>query len=166
MPVYLYLSKNGEIKNAEVIGMYLQKILNNEITRDYKKTYEKQKEDLLKLNGYSLNNEEYINEFDDTYQNSEVIKSLGTTKDGFKKTAKILTKEQMDELYELVDKKIDEARDGILNADFDIDPKRIGFDNVSCEYCKFKDICFMKEENVKILEEVKDLNFLGGDLNA
>ena len=166
LPVYLYLSKNGEIKNAEVIGMYLQKILNNEITRDYKKTYEKQKEDLLKLNGYSLNNEEYINEFDDTYQNSEVIKSLGTTKDGFKKTAKILTKEQMDELYELVDKKIDEARDGILNADFDIDPKRIGFDNVSCEYCKFKDICFMKEENVKILEEVKDLNFLGGDLNA
>ncbi|MBQ3475573.1 MAG: PD-(D/E)XK nuclease family protein [Bacilli bacterium] len=166
LPVYLYLSKNGEIKNAEVIGMYLQKILNNEITRDYKKTYEKQKEDLLKLNGYSLNKEEYINEFDDTYQNSEVIKSLGTTKDGFKKTAKILTKEQMDELYELVDKKIDEARDGILNADFDIDPKRIGFDNVSCEYCKFKDICFMKEENVKILEEVKDLNFLGGDLNA
>ena len=72
----------------------------------------------------------------------------------------------MDELYKLVDKKIDEARDGILQADFDIDPKRIGFDNVSCEYCKFKDICFMKEDNIKILDEVKDLDFLGGDLNA
>ena len=32
--------------------------------------------------------------------------------------------------------------------------KRIGFDNVSCEYCKFKDICFMKEDNIKILGEV------------
>ena len=69
-------------------------------------------------------------------------------------------------LYNLVDKKIDEAKDKILNADFEIDPKRVGFNNVSCKYCKYKDICFMNQNNVKILEEIKDLSFLGGDDNA
>ena len=71
----------------------------------------------------------------------------------------------MDNLYKLVDKKIDEARDDILEANFEIDPKRIGFDNVSCLYCKYKDICYMNENNIKVLEEVKDLDFLGGDNN-
>ena len=49
LPVYLYLAKEGLFKNAEVIGFYLQKILNNEIIRDPKKTYEQQKEENLKL---------------------------------------------------------------------------------------------------------------------
>ena len=71
----------------------------------------------------------------------------------------------MDSLYDLVDKKIDEARDNILDANFEIDPKRIGFNNVSCEYCKYKDICFMNENNIKVLDEIKDLDFLGGDNN-
>ena len=62
--------------------------------------------------------------------------------------------------------KIDEAKDKILNTDFEIDPKRVGFNNVSCKYCKYKDICFMNQNNVKILEEIKDLSFLGGDDNA
>ena len=31
LPVYLYLAKEGLFKDAEVIGFYLQKILNNEI---------------------------------------------------------------------------------------------------------------------------------------
>jgi hypothetical protein len=38
----------------------------------------------------------------------------------------------MDKLEELVDKKIDNARDMILDADFEIDPKVIKFKNISC----------------------------------
>ena len=37
LPVYLYLAKEGLFKNAEVIGFYLQKILNNEIVERSKK---------------------------------------------------------------------------------------------------------------------------------
>ena len=166
LPVYLYLSKNSDIKNVEVVGFYLQKILNNEILKNNKKTYEKQKEDNLKLQGYSIYDEDLIRLFDRTYNQSEVIKSLGTTKDGFKSYSKLLTKNQMDELYKLVDKKIDEARDNILNANFDINPKRIGFNNVSCKYCKYKDICFMTENDVNVLDEIKDLSFLGGEIDA
>jgi hypothetical protein len=164
LPIYLYLSKNSNIK-SEVVGFYLQKILTGVPKLDSKKNINTIKEENLKLQGYSLSDEELLNEFDSSYENSEVIKSLGKTSNGFKAYSKLLTKDQMDNLYKLVDKKIDEARDNILDANFEIDPKRIGFNNVSCEYCKYKDICFMNENNIKVLDEIKDLDFLGGDNN-
>ena len=164
LPIYLYLSKNGN-PQAEVVGFYLQKILTGVPKLDPKKDIKSIKEDNLKLLGYSIYDEELINEFDSSYEKSEVIKSLEKSSNGFRSYSKLLTKEEMDNLYKLVDKKIDEARDDILEANFEIDPKRIGFDNVSCLYCKYKDICYMNENNIKVLEEVKDLDFLGGDNN-
>ena len=165
LPIYLYLVKNNNIKNSEVIGFYLQKILTG-IPKIDKKSIVEQKEDALKLQGYTIDEEDLIKEFDSTYDKSKVIKSLGKTQNGFNAYSKILSKRQMESLYNLVDKKIDEAKDKILNTDFEIDPKRVGFNNVSCKYCKYKDICFMNQNNVKILEEIKDLSFLGGDDNA
>ncbi|MBR2713089.1 MAG: PD-(D/E)XK nuclease family protein [Bacilli bacterium] len=166
LPIYLYLSKSERIENSEVVGFYLQKILNTKAVIDDKKTVLEQKEDNLKLQGYTIYDEELINEFDKSYSSSKKIKSLSTTKDGFGFYSKLLTKNQMDELYKLVDKKIDEARDGILEADFEINPKRIKGKNVSCDFCNFKDICYMSENNIKILKEIKDLSFLGGEEDA
>lgn len=165
LPIYLYLTKNNNIKNSEVIGFYLQKILTG-IPKIDKKSIVEQKEDALKLQGYSIDEEDLLEEFDSTYDNSKVIKSLGKTQNGFKTYSKILSKNQIESLYNLVDDKINKARDEILNTDFEINPKRIGFNNVSCNYCKYKDICFMNQNNVKILNEIKDLSFLGGDSNA
>ena len=165
-PVYLYLSKNNNIVNSNVVGFYLQKILNKEIPRNKNKTYEMLKEEQLKLQGYSIYNEEYLNEFDDSYEHSKVIKSLEKGKDDFKAYSKLLTEKEMDELYKLVDSKINEARDNILEADFKINPKRIGFNNVSCTFCKYKDICYMNESNIEELDEVKNLDFLGGNKDA
>ena len=164
LPIYLYLSKNSNIK-SEVVGFYLQKILTGVPKLDSKKDINTIKEDNLKLQGYTICDEELINEFDSSYEKSEVIKSLSKTSNGFSAYSKLLTKEQMDSLYKLVDKKIDEARDNILDANFEIDPKRIGFNNISCEFCKYKDICYMNENNIKQLDEIKDLDFLGGDNN-
>ena len=166
LPVYLYLSKNNNIVNSNVVGFYLQKILNKEIPRNKNKTYEMLKEEQLKLQGYSIYNEEYLNEFDDSYEHSKVIKSLEKGKDDFKAYSKLLTEKEMDELYKLVDSKINEARDNILEADFKINPKRIGFNNVSCTFCKYKDICYMNESNIEELDEVKNLDFLGGNKDA
>ena len=53
--------------------------------------------------------------------------------------------------------------DSILKADFDINPKVYESINVSCKYCSFKDICFMREDNLVYLDKVEDLSFLGGD---
>ncbi len=161
LPVYLYLAKNNnKIKNAEVIGFYLQKILNNEIVKEKGKTYENQKKDNLKLQGYSINDENLLKKFDSTYKDSEVIKSMKIGSNGFYSYSKTITKEEINKLIEITEKNINKAFNDILNAKFDINPKRIGKNNVGCKFCKYKDICYMKEEDIVNLEEYKNLEFL------
>ena len=121
LPIYLYLLHNSnQFKNAEVVGIYLQKILNNELAYNPKKDYWKQKEEQLKLEGYSIDNPELISLFDTTYQDSEIIKGMKTSKNGFYAYTKIITKKQMENLYRLVEKNIDTAIDDILKADWKI----------------------------------------------
>lgn len=163
LPVYLYLAKNCEkIENAEVIGFYLQKILNNEIVKEKGKSYQSQKKNNLKLQGYSINDESMLSMFDFSYKDSEVVKSLKVGNNGFYAYSKIISKEEIDKLIEITKQNIDNAFDDILDAKFDINPKKIGKINVGCEYCKFKDICFMKNEDIVELEEYKNLEFLRG----
>ena len=40
------------------------------------------------------------------------------------------------------------AIDVILSRDFAINPKRIDNKNIGCEFCKFREICFYKEEDL------------------
>ncbi len=161
LPVYLYLSNNmSEIKNAEVVGFYLQKILNNEIIKSQDKTYEKQKKDSLKLQGYSINDEEKLQKFDSSYKDSEVIKSMKIGNNGFYAYSKTISKDEINKLIEITEKNINDAFKNILDAKFDINPKRIGKNNVGCEFCKYKDICYMKEEDIVNLDEYKNLEFL------
>lgn len=54
-----------------------------------------------------------------------MIKSLKTTKTGFYTYSKVINNEQIDNLIKLVDKKIEEARNNILDVSFDINPKRL-----------------------------------------
>lgn len=167
LPVYLYLSKNMEkINNVEIAGFYLQKILNKEIVKDYKHTYLSLLEDELKLQGYSNDNVEILRELDDSYDNSNMIKSLKTTKTGFYSYSKVISNEQIDNLIKLVDKKIEEARDNILDVSFDINPKKIGKENIGCKYCNFNDICYMEQKDIIELKEYKNAEFLGGETDA
>lgn len=161
LPIYLYLSNNmKEIENIEVIGFYLQKILNSEIVKQKNKTYEKQKRDNLKLQGYSIDNEEELSMFDFSYKDSEVIKSMKVGNNGFYAYSKTISKEKIDKLIDLTERNIDNAFNNILDAKFDIAPKRIGKENVGCLYCKYKDICYMREEDIVNLKEYKNLEFL------
>ena len=155
-----------KISNVEIAGFYLQKILNKEIVKDYKHTYTSLLEDGLKLQGYSNDNIEILRELDDSYDNSNMIKSLKTTKTGFYSYSKVINNEQIDSLINLVDKKIEEARDNILDVSFDINPKKIGKENIGCKYCNFNDICYMEQKDIVELKEYKNAEFLGGETDA
>ena len=159
LPVYLYLA-NEKIKNAEVIGFYLQKILSTEIVKQKDKTYKKQKKDNLKLQGYSINNEELLSKFDSTYKSSEVIQSMKVSDNGFYAYSKTISKEEIYKLIKITENNINKAFEEILDCNFDINPKRIGKNLVGCEFCKYKDICYMKEEDIVNLDEYKNLEFL------
>jgi len=168
LPVYLYLVKYSNLfsPNIDFVGFYLQKILHGELTRSPNKTYLEQKIDNLKLVGYSTTNEEYLSRFDPTYEDSIFIKSMKKTSKGFYVYSKIIEDKKIDLLITLVNNKIDEAITNILSAKFDINPKRVGLENIGCSFCKYKDICYMREEDIVNLKEYKDFSFLGGDINA
>ncbi len=158
LPIYLYLSKNMDLKNVVVAGFYLQKILNNEIKKDNKHTYLELKEDNLKLVGYTNDDLDVLEKLDKNYENSNFIKSLKTTSKGFSSYSKMINNDEINNLINLVDSKINEARDEILDTKFMINPKKIDNKNIGCEYCEFRDVCFRKENDFIILES--------GDENA
>ena len=169
LPIYLYLVKKANIFSHPIFtGFYIQYILDKKIIKDNHKTYLEQKEDNLKLMGYSINDQDILEQFDDTYQNSQIVKGLKVKSDGnFSAYSKVLTEEQMNNLINLTEEKIDNAINEILKGNFAINPKKIGYDqDYGCKYCKFKDICYKTEKDYVIYEEIKTLDFLGGDENA
>ena len=153
LPIYLYLSQNSSLKNVKIAGFYLQNIINKE-----------NDENSLKLNGYSTSNKEILEKFDNSYENSNMIKSMRTKTDGeFYSYSKTLNEIEMNNLIKLVDQKIEEAANNILEAKFDINPKKIEGINIGCEFCTFKDICFKKEQDSVYLKEQDYKEFLGGE---
>ena len=164
LPVYLYLIYHfSKIQNPKIVGFYLQKILNNEIARQKNSTYEKEKRKHLYLQGYSTSEESLLKEFDSSYEASEMIRGLRKSSKGFYKYSKVLSNDEMDDIVTMVDKKIGEAIHNIWNGEFAINPKRIGFDKIGCQYCPYQDICYHTEKDVVNLKEYENLEFLGGE---
>ena len=149
LPVYIYLIKN-EIKNVRIGGFYLQKILSNV------NSLQKRKES-LKLQGYSNEDIDILEKVDSSYENSCVIKSLRTTQNGFYSYSKIINDEQIDTLYNIVESKVKEARDKILNTEFDINPKEMDDKNIGCKFCKYKDICYMTSSDIVKLKKIDNV---------
>ena len=154
LPVYLYLAKNSKrLKNIKVAGFYLQKILNNEVTVDKSKTYEQLKKKNLLLQGYSNEDQSILCEFDTSYADSNIIKSMKLTKDfSYSHYTKVLSTKEMDKLTEITENRINDGADLITNAIFDIAPKKIGKVNYGCTLCQFKDICFHTNDDIVELE--------------
>ena len=160
LPVYLYLTKNYD-KDIEIIGFYIQEILNNsKYNKKDKTTLKEQQKDSLKLKGYTIGNESKIAIFDTTYEKSEMIYGMKLSSKGFDRYAKVLTEKQINNIIKLTDNKIKECINKIENANFEINPKMILGKNIGCEHCKYKDLCFMTNRDIKELEEIKDLEFL------
>lgn len=160
LPIYAYLIKNYEpFKNARIGGFYLQKILSNEKDEAKKKA-------TLKLQGYSNSDISILEKVDNSYENSELIKSLKIGRDGFSRYSKILSDREIEKLSCLVDEKITEASKAVLEGEFSINPKEIGGKTNGCNFCKFKDICFMKNSDVVKLKNINREEFLGGESYA
>ena len=154
LPIYLYLSNYLDLNNIKVVGFYLQKLLVN--VTDNKKDYIEAKEDTLKLEGYSINEENILSKFDNTYNDSKLIKGMKTSSKGFYSYSKVLSTEEIDDIINKTDKLIDKVIDNILEADFSINPKVIDGDSVSCNFCEYKDICFKNERDIEYINRKEE----------
>ena len=163
LPAYLYLvNYSKEISNPIFTGIYYQNILHDYPT--WSKNLEKERNDKYLLKGYSTDKTDILERFDSTYHDSELIKSMKYNPDkGFSSHTKLINDDTMFELIKYTKNKIDENVNDIISGKFDINPKVYGNENISCKYCQFKDLCFMRPDNIKYLEKVDNLDFLGGE---
>lgn len=157
--VYLYLIKNTDIiKNPKYAGMYFQQIMDDVNNKDYKKSYEEQTKENRKLIGYTLSNKNILSKLDKDFDSNSFIRGIKLKTDGeFYSYSKVIDENKIDELVNLVSNKIDDAINEIKNSNFAINPKKIKNTNVSCEYCEYKDICYMNNNNI--------INYGGEDNN-
>lgn len=168
LPIYLYLVKNSGIySNPKIVGIYLQKVLHSKIKYDFRKNVNQIMEDNLKLQGYTTSDKNRLSLYDKDYQNSSLIKGIKTLKSGeFDSRSKVVDDELIDKISLYTERKINEAVDSILEGDFMINPKVIGKENVSCRWCKFKDICYKKNDDIEYKDVVNNLDFLEGEDNG
>lgn len=168
LPIYMYLVKNSNLfSNVEIAGFYLQKIINKEIKRTLNKDVDELKEDALKLVGYSNIDTDILSNFDMTFNNSNLISSLKQKNDGsFYSYSKVLDDNELDKIDNIVSSKMTEAANNILDNKFDINPKKIDKDDIGCEFCSYRDICFKKENDYVELKKYNNLEFIRGDDNA
>ena len=164
LPVYLYLIHYSKVfDNPIFTGIYYQNILFNYPVWSNK--LEKEQKSKYYLNGYSTDQIDVLKEFDITYKDSELIKSMKYTEDkGFDRFAKVIDNETLLNLVKYTKDEIENKIDKILAADFSINPKVYAGKNVACEYCKFKDLCYMTDSDTVNYPKVDDLSFLGGDM--
>lgn len=161
LPIYLYLLKNSErFKESVIAGFYIEKVLNNVFNITKNKSLEELKDENLRLQGYTNSNENIISLLDSNYLNSKMIKGLRFKNDGsFYSTSKVLSDKEMDDMIIKVQNVIDEAIKNIFAGKFYINPKVLKGKNISCTYCKFKDICFKtKNDEVVIGGEDDEFN--------
>ena len=165
LPVYLYLIKYSNIfSKPHFTGIYYQNIMFNYPNCTNEEEYLKTIKDRLKLQGYSTDNIDILERFDSTYEKSDYIKSMSYSEEkGFGNNTKIINDETLNNMIEYTKGIIDKTLDKILDGKFDINPKNYNGKNISCEYCEYKDICYMKEKDIKYLNKVEDLDFLGGE---
>lgn len=155
LPFYLYLlHQSEEFKDSEVVGFYLQKCLDYKTHVKHHEVIEDHIKDSLKVQGYSTNQEGILSHLDKTYQQSEWIKNLKVTKNGFSAYAKMISDMQIKEVVKQMEDNIKYAYTEITKGNFEINPKVLNGHNKSCTYCPFKDICF-KTNN--------DTVYLGGE---
>ncbi len=166
LPVYLYLIHYSKVfANPIFTGIFYQHILFNYPTWSPKKNKEAIYKENLMLQGYATSDTSLLARFDSTFEKSEYIKGMSYTEEkGFGTYVKTISNDLLYELITYTKNHISTKTDEILAANFDINPKVYAGKNIACEFCNFKDLCFMKEKDQKYLDKVDDLSFLGGDL--
>ncbi len=162
LPVYLYLIHLSRcFTNPIFTGIYYQNILFNYPTWSLKVEDEKKKRYLL--NGYSTNDINILERFDTTYEDSLLIKSMKYKDDKFSRYSKVMDNDTLYELIQFTKEHIKDRTKRIVDGDFKINPKVYDGSNVSCNFCSFKDLCYMRNSDLVYLDKVNDLSFLGGE---
>ncbi len=155
LPLYIYLiNKSNLFNNPTFVGFFYQYLLKN-----YKDKEEQLKN--LKLVGYTTDDKVILSYLDEDYETDSFVKGLSVKKDGeLSSRSKVLSDSEVEDIMDSIDKALDKALNIIDNNAFDIAPKIINNKNISCEFCPFKEVCFVSASDYIYLSKKE------GDDNA
>lgn len=149
LPMYAYyMNEDNQFKHHQIAGLYLQHIYQQYNDKELQNVVDCEKK--YRLCGYS---------------NEALLETISNEDKKFIKSKNLLSSIEMKAMIKYVSKKVDEALNEILNANFEIDPKMMKGKIDSCEYCPFEDICHNKN-NKRIIQKQDYQTFLGGDNNG
>lgn len=166
---YLYLIKNtNKIPNAKLAGAYIEHILDELKNAEAGKTYEEIEKSNNRLEGLTIKDKQIIEHIDNNYEINSFIKGIKVKNDGeFYNYSKVYTEEEFDILLKYIDENIDKVITAIEICDFKINPKRYitakPSDIIGCEFCPFKEICYVNAKDIVILNETTMEEILGDE---
>ena len=151
LPLYIYLiNKSNLFKNAIFVGFFYQYLLQN-----YKDKEEWAKN--LKLVGYTTDDKIILSYLDEDYETDSFVKGLSVKKDGeLSSRSKVLSDSEVEDMLNSINKALEKSLEIIDNNDFKIAPKIINNKNISCEFCPFKEVCFVTASDYVYLEKKGD----------
>ena len=138
LPLYIYLiNKSNLFDNPSFVGFFYQYLL-----KSYKDKEEQIKN--LKLVGYTTDDKIILSYLDEDYETDSFVKGLSVKKDGeLSSRSKILSDSELEDIMNSINKALEKSLKIIDNNAFDIAPKIINNKNISCEFCPFKEVCFV-----------------------
>lgn len=141
LPIYLYLAKNGRklkpfLEDDTMIGLFYQTLDIKKFTKDAR--HLKDMISKFKLNGKYRVGKAPSSKYCTVHKSRE------------------LTDDDEKYLIELIEKLIFDAYEAIRKGEFIINPKKDKtFNDLSCEYCNFKDTCYKRNKNYTVLKPKK-----------
>ena len=148
LPLYIYLiNKSNLFNNPTFVGFFYQYLLQN-----YKDSEEQLKN--LKLVGYTTDDKIVLSYLDEDYETDSFVKGLSIKKDGeLSSRSKVLSDSEVEDIMNSIHKALDKSLKIIDNNDFAIAPKIINNKNISCEFCPFKEVCFVSASDYVYLDK-------------
>ena len=155
LPTYALLTKESKYSKYTISGLYINHVYTN---KDIEIKDEELIPKYLKLSGKSFADYSAFFDFDNTIAGgkSSFVNSI-TSKEGvLQSKSSLVSKDQLDEYIKIVKDKYLEVAGLIRNNKFDISPIDKGNNGRACQNCSYRDICFVRESQVRYLSSSKE----------
>ena len=157
LPTYsLLINNDKKYKEYKVIGLYINELIDKSLKND--NNPDKIIKDFYKLNGRTIDIIDEIKFIDPTIESGEskFIQGIKIKKDGSLSSKSIIDEQTFEEYQKITKEKFLEMDANLRNNNFEIKPYFISAYRNGCQYCNYRDVCFVKHNQINVLKEKED----------
>jgi ATP-dependent helicase/DNAse subunit B len=171
LPAYASLVREQEPDLNTCVGLFYAPLIPG-LPGSSVKNYKNHVKNELKWFGFLV--ESSLQDIDPHYQDDSFIKSIKVNKDGSLSESskkKLMSLEHMEDILRHADLSIFHLTKHLNTGHFKVNPKQIGSNASTCQYCPFNDICYKQPHHIldvntlPTLEELYPKNSIEGGQN-